>query len=49
MRSVEVRRRVVREAEDFGIGLGLELIGSIASPIRGAHGNEEFLLAFRVN
>ena len=49
VRSVEVRRRVVREAEDFGIGLGLELTGSIASPIRGAHGNEEFLLAFRVN
>jgi 23S rRNA (cytidine1920-2'-O)/16S rRNA (cytidine1409-2'-O)-methyltransferase len=49
VRSVEVRERVVREAEDFGIALGLELEGSIASPIRGARGNEEFLLAFRVN
>lgn len=49
VRSVEVRQRVVREVEDFGAGLGLELAGSIASPIRGARGNEEFLLAFRVN
>jgi 23S rRNA (cytidine1920-2'-O)/16S rRNA (cytidine1409-2'-O)-methyltransferase len=49
VRSVEVHRRVVREAEDFGIALGLELTGSIASPIRGARGNAEFLLAFRVN
>jgi 23S rRNA (cytidine1920-2'-O)/16S rRNA (cytidine1409-2'-O)-methyltransferase len=49
VRSVEVRQRVVREAEDFGTGLGLRLAGSIASPIRGARGNEEFLLAFRVN
>jgi len=49
VRSDEVRRRVVREAEDSGRALGLEPIGSIASPIRGARGNEEFLLAFRVN
>jgi 23S rRNA (cytidine1920-2'-O)/16S rRNA (cytidine1409-2'-O)-methyltransferase len=49
VRSVDVRRRVVREVEDFGTSLGLELAGSIASPIRGARGNEEFLLAFRVN
>jgi 23S rRNA (cytidine1920-2'-O)/16S rRNA (cytidine1409-2'-O)-methyltransferase len=49
VRSGEVRRRVVREAEDSGRALGLEPIGSIASPIRGARGNEEFLLAFRVN
>jgi 23S rRNA (cytidine1920-2'-O)/16S rRNA (cytidine1409-2'-O)-methyltransferase len=49
VRSVDVRRRVVREVEDFGTSLGLSLAGSIASPIRGARGNEEFLLAFRVN
>ncbi len=49
VRSVEVRQRVVREVEEFGIALGLELAGSIASPIRGARGNEEFLLGFRVN
>jgi len=39
----------VREVEDLGAALGLDLAGSIASPIRGAHGNEEFLLSFRVN
>jgi 23S rRNA (cytidine1920-2'-O)/16S rRNA (cytidine1409-2'-O)-methyltransferase len=49
VRSEEVRARVVSEIAAFGRGIGLEPIGSIPSPIRGAHGNEEFLLAFRVN
>ena len=49
VRSESVRRRVVAEAEDFGRSLGLEWIGSIPSPIRGARGNEEFLVGFRVN
>ena len=49
VRSDEVRGRVVSEIAEFGRGLGLERIGSIPSPIRGAHGNEEFLLGFRVN
>jgi 23S rRNA (cytidine1920-2'-O)/16S rRNA (cytidine1409-2'-O)-methyltransferase len=49
VRSDEVRARVVSEIAGFGRGLGLEPIGSIPSPIRGAHGNEEFLLGFRVN
>jgi 23S rRNA (cytidine1920-2'-O)/16S rRNA (cytidine1409-2'-O)-methyltransferase len=49
VRSDEVRGRVVSEIAEFGCGLGLEPIGSIPSPIRGAHGNEEFLLGFRVN
>ncbi|HEX5134207.1 MAG TPA: TlyA family RNA methyltransferase [Thermoanaerobaculia bacterium] len=47
--SDEVRGRVVSEIAEFGRGLGLEPIGSIPSPIRGAHGNAEFLLGFRVN
>ena len=49
VRSEDVRRRVVSEIANAGAGLGLEPLGSIRSPIRGAHGNEEFLLAFRVN
>jgi 23S rRNA (cytidine1920-2'-O)/16S rRNA (cytidine1409-2'-O)-methyltransferase len=49
VRSEEIRRRVVSEIGEFGCGLRLEPIGAIPSPIRGAHGNEEFLLAFRVN
>ena len=49
VRSEEVRARVVAEIAAFGRGIGLEPIGSIPSPIRGAHGNEEFLLYFRVN
>lgn len=50
VRSEEVRRRVVSEIAEFAGGLHLEGIGAIRSPIRGAHGNEEFLLGFhRVN
>ena len=49
VRSEETRRRVVAEIEAAGRELGLEVLGSIPSPIRGARGNEEFLLGFRVN
>jgi predicted rRNA methylase YqxC with S4 and FtsJ domains len=49
VRSDDVRARVVSEIAEFGRGLGLDSISSIPSPIRGAHGNEEFLLGFRVN
>lgn len=49
VRSEEVRGRVVSEIAEFGRSLGLDPIGSIPSPIRGAHGNEEFLLGFRVD
>jgi 23S rRNA (cytidine1920-2'-O)/16S rRNA (cytidine1409-2'-O)-methyltransferase len=49
VRSEETRRRVVAEIEAFGVGLGLSLLGSVPSPIRGARGNEEFLVGFRVN
>jgi 23S rRNA (cytidine1920-2'-O)/16S rRNA (cytidine1409-2'-O)-methyltransferase len=49
VRSEETRRRVVAEIEAAGRELGLEVFGSIPSPIRGARGNEEFLLGFRVN
>lgn len=49
VRSEEVRRRVVFEIAAFGRGLGLAPLGSFPSPIRGARGNEEFLLGFRVN
>jgi 23S rRNA (cytidine1920-2'-O)/16S rRNA (cytidine1409-2'-O)-methyltransferase len=49
VRSEAVRERVVSEIEHFGRSLGLEHLGSLPSPIRGAHGNEEFLVGFRVN
>jgi len=49
VRSEEVRRRVVAEIAVAGRRLGLEVLGSISSPLRGARGNEEFLLGFRVN
>jgi 23S rRNA (cytidine1920-2'-O)/16S rRNA (cytidine1409-2'-O)-methyltransferase len=49
VRSEEIRGRVVSEIASAGADLDLEPLGSIPSPIRGARGNEEFLLAFRVN
>ena len=49
VRSETTRRRVLDEVETFGRGLALEILGSIPSPIRGARGNTEFLLGFRVN
>ncbi|HTY42590.1 MAG TPA: TlyA family RNA methyltransferase [Thermoanaerobaculia bacterium] len=49
VRSEATRRRVVEEVERAGRELGLEVLGVIPSPIRGARGNEEFLLGFRVN
>lgn len=48
VRSDAVRERVVSEIEAFGRGLGMESLGAIPSPIKGARGNQEFLLAFRV-
>jgi 23S rRNA (cytidine1920-2'-O)/16S rRNA (cytidine1409-2'-O)-methyltransferase len=49
VKSEATRRRVVEEVEAAGRELGLEVLGSIPSPIRGARGNEEFLVGFRVN
>ncbi|HEY2797603.1 MAG TPA: TlyA family RNA methyltransferase [Thermoanaerobaculia bacterium] len=49
VRSEETRRRVVSEIEEVGRELRLEPIGARESPIRGARGNAEFLLGFRVN
>jgi 23S rRNA (cytidine1920-2'-O)/16S rRNA (cytidine1409-2'-O)-methyltransferase len=48
VRSEAVRQRVLQSVEGYGRDAGLEPIGSIPSPIRGAHGNEEFLLCFRL-
>ena len=49
VRSEATRRRVVAEIEESGRGLGLAVLGALPSPIRGARGNEEFLVGFRVN
>ena len=47
VRSEAVRERVVHEIEDFSRKLGFTILGAIPSPIRGAHGNQEFLLGLR--
>jgi 23S rRNA (cytidine1920-2'-O)/16S rRNA (cytidine1409-2'-O)-methyltransferase len=49
VRSEETRRRVLAEIEAAGRDLHLEVLGSLESPIRGARGNAEFLLGFRVD
>ena len=49
VRSEETRRRVVAEVEEAGRSLGLEVLGTVASPIAGARGNAEYLVGFRVN
>ena len=48
VKSETTRRRVVEEVAEAARRLGLELLGSIPAPIRGASGNQEYLLAFRV-
>lgn len=49
VRSAAIQRRVVEEIERFGAGLGLTSLGAIPSPIRGARGNQEYLLGFKVS
>lgn len=49
VRSAATQSRVVSEIEQLGVGLGLRPVGSIPSPIRGARGNQEFLIGFRVD
>jgi 23S rRNA (cytidine1920-2'-O)/16S rRNA (cytidine1409-2'-O)-methyltransferase len=49
VRSPATRQRVVAEIEEVGRGLGMTVLGHLCAPIRGARGNEEFLLGFRVN
>ena len=48
VRDPAVHERVVREVGEHAAGLGLEVAGSIRSPLLGPEGNREFLLALRV-
>ena len=41
------RHRAVDEVLEFAVGLGLEVAGTVESPIRGAAGNQEFLAWMR--
>jgi 23S rRNA (cytidine1920-2'-O)/16S rRNA (cytidine1409-2'-O)-methyltransferase len=47
VRSAKIQERVVEEIARFGEEISLDVVGEIASPILGARGNREFLLAFR--
>ena len=47
VRDAAVRERVVREIGEFAASIGLAPAGVVASPIRGAKGNQEYLAGFR--
>jgi 23S rRNA (cytidine1920-2'-O)/16S rRNA (cytidine1409-2'-O)-methyltransferase len=47
VRSAKIQERVVEEIARFGEQMTLDVVGELASPILGARGNREFLLAFR--
>jgi 23S rRNA (cytidine1920-2'-O)/16S rRNA (cytidine1409-2'-O)-methyltransferase len=48
VRSARIQERVVEEIARCGEELRLRRLGSVASPLKGASGNQEFLLAFRL-
>jgi 23S rRNA (cytidine1920-2'-O)/16S rRNA (cytidine1409-2'-O)-methyltransferase len=47
VRSEKIQGRVVEEIARFGEQMSLDVVGELTSPILGARGNREFLLAFR--
>lgn len=48
VRDDQVRTHALNEVTTFAIGLGLEAVGAIESPIAGAAGNREYLALFRL-
>ena len=46
VRETDKHDRVIAEVNSFAAGLGLEVLGTIASPIEGAEGNKEFLSCY---
>ncbi|MEI6082908.1 MAG: TlyA family RNA methyltransferase [Verrucomicrobiota bacterium] len=47
VRDPVVHERVQSEVKEFGLGLGLRLLGIVESPILGPAGNKEFLIGFQ--
>lgn len=47
IRSEEKRRKAVSEIRDFAVKLGLEVLGTAESPIKGAKGNIEYFVYIR--
>ncbi len=45
IRDPEIHRQVCEEVAEFTAGLGFKLIATIPSPVQGAKGNREFLMA----
>ena len=47
VRDVEVQKKVVADLVDFFAGLGLEVLGTMESPITGVKGNREYFAYLR--
>jgi len=47
VKDAAVQKKCVEKVKSFGASIGLELIGDMESPIRGAKGNREFFVVFR--
>jgi 23S rRNA (cytidine1920-2'-O)/16S rRNA (cytidine1409-2'-O)-methyltransferase len=47
VRDVELQKRVVEELVEFFSGLGLDVLGTMESPIAGAKGNKEYFAYLR--
>lgn len=47
VRDVELQKRVVEELVEFFSGLGLDVLGTMESPITGAKGNKEYFAYLR--
>jgi 23S rRNA (cytidine1920-2'-O)/16S rRNA (cytidine1409-2'-O)-methyltransferase len=47
IRDPQVQRKVLLDVLNFGATLGWQVMGLIASPLRGSKGNREFLVRFR--
>ncbi|HHO77231.1 MAG TPA: TlyA family RNA methyltransferase [Deltaproteobacteria bacterium] len=44
VRDIEVANKIIADMENFFISLGLEVSGTIPSPVKGVKGNQEYLI-----
>ena len=47
IRDPKTREKTVEKVSNYGISIGLELVGSVESPITGPKGNKEYFVLFK--
>jgi len=47
VKDAAVQKKCVEKVKSFGASIGLELVGEMESPIKGAKGNREFFVVFQ--